>query len=232
MMIVNDFTGLLRSRGADLVAFADLHDIPSDVRHGLPFGISIAVALNPKIISGIQDGPTKEYYDEYNRANHLLNSLGRFAAEFLEERGHQAKSFAATDVGIDPRTHSTPLPHKTVATRAGLGWIGKCALLVTKPFGSAARITTVLTDAELPTGDPVNTSQCGDCRVCVDACPADAPSGKNWQVDVHRDSFFNAFACCKTARAMSSERIGILITICGICIAVCPWTKKYCTRDI
>jgi epoxyqueuosine reductase len=229
-MITNDLTAFLRFRGADLVAFADLSGIPPDVRYALPFGISIAVALNPKIIAGIQDGPTKEYYDEYHRANRLLDSLGQCAAEFLEERGHRAKSFAATDVGIDPKTYSTRLPHKTVATRSGLGWIGKCALLVTEPFGSAVRLTTVLTDAELPSGNPVDASKCGDCRVCVDACPAHAPSGKNWCVALHRDSFYDVFACRKTARELESARIGTGATICGICIAVCPWTRKYITQ--
>lgn len=31
------------------------------------YGISFAVKLNPNIIQGISEGPTKEYYDEYRR---------------------------------------------------------------------------------------------------------------------------------------------------------------------
>jgi epoxyqueuosine reductase len=227
MIIVNDLKELLYSKGADCVAFADLRAIPPDVRDEFPVGISIAVALNPTIIAGIQDGPTPEYYAEYKRANQLLDSLGYCAAEFLKEQGYQAKNFAATEAGIDPQTHSTRLPHKTIATRAGLGWIGKCALLVTEPYGSAVRLTTVLTDAELPTGNPINTSLCGECRVCVDTCPAHAPSGKNWRVDMSRDDFFDVFACEKMARALAAARIGITNTICGRCIVACPWTKKY-----
>ena len=84
--------------------------------------------------------------------NDLLGSLVRRGAELLEDRGHKAKPFAATKQAIDWNALTTRLPHKTVATRAGFGWIGKCALLVTKPFGSALRIATVLTDAPLPVG--------------------------------------------------------------------------------
>jgi epoxyqueuosine reductase len=226
-MLADDLTTLLCSQGAAHVAFADLRDIPPDVRDEFPVGVSIAVALNPTIIAGIQDGPTPEYYAEYKRANQLLDSLGSYAAEFLKKQGYQAKNFAATEAGIDPQTHSTRLPHKTIATRAGLGWIGKCALLVTEPFGSAVRLTTVLTDADLPTGNPINTSRCGECRVCVDVCPAHAPSGKNWRVDMSRDDFFDAFACQKTARELAAARIGVTNTICGRCIVTCPWTKKY-----
>ena len=228
--IADELRTLLLSNGADIVGFADLQNIASDIRDSFPFGISIAVALNPQIISEIRDGPTRQYYEEYERANHLLDSLGRGAGQFLEERGYRAEWFAATDAGIDPETLSTRLPHKTVATRAGLGWIGKCALLVTKTFGSAVRITSVLTEANLPTGDMIDTSQCGNCSACVDVCPGQAPSGRDWQVNLHRDSFFNPFACRKAAHEMEKRNVGTEVNICGMCIAVCPWTLKYINR--
>ncbi len=80
----------------------------------------------------------------------------------------------------------TELPHKTVATRAGLGWIGKCALLVTRQFGSAVRLTSFLTDAELECAVPVTQSACRGCTLCVDTCPAGAVSGRQWSTEVDR----------------------------------------------
>jgi epoxyqueuosine reductase len=225
--ISDELRTFLKSHGADAVGFADLQDIAPDIRDNFPFGISIAVALNPQIVSGIKDGPTKQYHAEYERVNHLLNSLGHHAVQFLEKQGFKAGWFAATDAGIDPETLSTRLPHKTVATRAGLGWIGKCALLVTETFGSAIRITSVLTEANLPAGDAIDTSQCGDCRACVDVCPAHASSGRDWQVNLRRDSFFDAFACRKAAHEMEMRNIGTEVNICGMCIAACPWTQRY-----
>jgi epoxyqueuosine reductase QueG len=76
-------------------------------------------------------------------------------------------AFMATTYDIDSQTLSTGLPHKTTATLAGLGWIGKCALLVTERYGSAIRLTAVLTEAELPCGEPVSRSRCG---ACADKC--------------------------------------------------------------
>lgn len=228
--MLDELRTLLQSNGADIVGIADLKEIPADVRDDFPVGISIAVALNPKIISGIKDGPTKQYYKEYERVNRLLDELGHYADEYVQEQGYQAKWFAATWVGIDPRTLSTILPHKTVATRAGLGWIGKCALLITKTYGSAVRITTVLTNAPLPVSKPVDTSLCGECTSCVEVCPGHAPSGKAWEKRLHRDEFYNAFACQETARELLMERVGIRETICGMCIAACPWTQKYIER--
>ena len=232
MTMPDELRNFLQSNGADVIGYADLSDIASDVRDSFRYGISMAVALNPRVISEIKDGPTRQYYGEYERANGLLDALGHSAVQFLEERGHKAKWFAATRAGIDPETLATRLPHKTAATRAGLGWIGKCAVLVTRGFGSAVRITTVLTDVELPAGEPIDESYCGNCTECVDACPAHAPSGKDWQIGLYRDSFFDAFACRTTALGLALKRAGIRETICGICIAVCPWTQKYVTKEV
>jgi epoxyqueuosine reductase len=217
----------LLEKGASLVGFADLTKLPADVRDYLKFGISIVVALDASVIAGIQDGPTPEYHAEYKRANALLSNLGKIARDLIEAKGYQAIAKEPTHVGIDYKTHSTILPHKTVATRAGLGWIGKCALLVTEKYGSALRVTTVLTDAELKTAKPVTSSRCGDCMICVESCPGKAPSGKNWNLNLHRDSFFDVFACAKTAREKALAGIGIDDTICGICIRACPWTARY-----
>jgi epoxyqueuosine reductase len=223
---MQDVTSQLLAQGASMVGYADLRALPSDAREGMPNGVAIVVALDPAIIAGIGQGPTRPYYAEYNRANELLGQLAEVAAGLLQEEGHRAVPRAATNVGIDPARLSTRLPHKTVATRAGLGWIGKCALLVTEPCGSAVRLTSILTDAELPLGAPTDASRCGDCVACVEVCPGNAPSGREWRPGLERDSFFNAHACRKAARAVAGK-VAIDDTVCGMCIAACPWTREY-----
>jgi len=104
-------------------------------------------------------------------------------------------------------------------------------LLVNRTFGSAIRLTSVMTNAGLPAGDAIDVSQCGDCSLCVDNCPGKAPSGRNWQVSLYRDSFFDPFACRKAARELALRNTGLQVTICGICIAVCPWTQNYIKRS-
>jgi epoxyqueuosine reductase len=232
MAALNDeLITLLKSQGASLVGFADLQEIDADTRDSLPFGVSIAVALNPQIIAGIRDGPNRPYYEEYERANHLLDRLGLQAAEYLGQKGYKAVSSNATNAGINRQTLSTRLPHKTTATRAGLGWIGKSALLVTEEYGSAVRLTTVLTDALIAVGQPVNKSQCGECTACVEICPAGALSGNDWQAGIPRESLYNAFACRETAGEFEKTREGVHDSICGICIAACPWTQKYLEKS-
>jgi len=222
---------VLTDKGASLVGFADLIEVPAEARDSMRFAVSVAVALDAAAISTIRDGPTDPYYVEYRKANALLTGLGKVAGRMIEGFGYKAVPKKPTHAETDPETQSTPLPHKTVATRAGLGWIGKCALLVTKEYGSAVRITTVLTDAPLEACVPVNDSLCGDCTLCVESCPGKAPSGENWEVGLHRDSFFDVFACARTSSERAMMKLDFDDTFCGICICVCPWTKKYVERE-
>lgn len=226
---MEDISGQLREfligRGASLVGYADMHEVPPEVRTGLPRAVSIAVALNPKIISGIMAGPTVEYFGEYKRVNDFLNELAKSAEAFLIARGHQACAIAATLKQL-PDNLLTPLPNKTVATRAGLGWIGKSGLMITTQYGPAVRLATVLTDAPLDCGQPINKSRCGNCQECTTHCPTKAIRGVTWQLGMKREEFYDAFACKANAQAMSAA-IGLKATVCGICIAVCPWAKKH-----
>jgi epoxyqueuosine reductase len=217
---------ILLESGAALVGFADMTAIPPEDRRGLDGALSIAVALSPAIVSRITQGPTKEYFREYQRANALLAELSRRAAKLLVERGFAAIALEPTTEEFDKVRLRAGLSHKIAATRSGLGWIGKNALVITKPFGSAIRLTTVLTDAPLETGHPLDESRCGTCSACVEICPAKAPSGTNWRLGLYRDDFFDAWACCRKAMELC-EREEIDSTICGICIEACPWTKKY-----
>jgi epoxyqueuosine reductase len=228
-MLNDKLLSFLKSHGASLVGFADLHEINPEARDGFPFGISIAIALDPKIMYQVKDGPTAAYYQEYKRLNALLDDLGQKTVQFLIERGYKAKARPAT-FAEDKANLTAKLPHKTVATRAGLGWVGKCALLVTKKYGSAIRLATVLTDAPLQPGTPVNYSLCLHCTHCTDACPARAHTGALWQPGLPREALYDAFKCRDTARGLSMKSFGESVSLCGLCIVVCPWTKKYLER--
>jgi epoxyqueuosine reductase len=221
----------LKGTGADLVGFADATCLPVAVIEGLPRAVSIAVALDPAAIRDIKDGPTARYFAEYKRANTLLGRLGEQTARILVAAGYRARSFPATTEQIDSTTLSVKLQHKTVATRAGLGWIGKSGLLVTKEYGSAVRLASVLTDAGLATGTPMDASHCGDCRQCVERCPARAITGRDWEPGLPREHIYSAAACFQMAREFAG-RSGIKATICGICINACPWTQRYLARDL
>ncbi|MEE9556787.1 MAG: hypothetical protein V3V76_05965, partial [Candidatus Adiutricales bacterium] len=67
----------LIEKGAALVGFADLTEIPPDDRHGLDYAVSIALSLNPSLAAQIINGPNQEYFAEYKRINKALLELAR-----------------------------------------------------------------------------------------------------------------------------------------------------------
>jgi epoxyqueuosine reductase QueG len=220
-----DLEVYLKNRGATFIAAADLNLVPAEKRVNLPRGIVIGQALDPYIIAGLENGPTEAYWNEYKRANADLDVLGRLGSEFIEMRGFTAIAQRAS-AGWSRETLTTRLPHKTIATLAGVGWIGKCALLIHRKYGSAVRYTTFLTDAPIPVAESVTSSRCGNCEDCVTACPGQAPKGREWMPGLERQDFFDAFACRSAIHRICAER-NVEGLVCGICIYVCRFTQKF-----
>lgn len=217
----------LFAAGADLAGIGDLSELPQKVRYGMRFGIAVAVKYPKAVIHGIENGPTRDYFDHYHALNQKLDKLVTLGARLLTDAGYSAIAQTLSFVQYQQADFVSALPHKTVATRAGLGWIGKCALLVTPQFGSAVRISSIVTDAPLTASAPVDVSECGACTLCTRACPAGAVSGERWQPGVKREVLYDAQGCYKAARALSGRLLGEEITLCGKCIVVCPYTKRY-----
>jgi len=228
---MNDLTAFIKDEllchGADMVGIGDLRELPAEVRCVLPIGICVAVKYPTEVIRGITALPTAEYRDWYHRLNERLDMLVALGAEALQMLGYGAIAQTRAHVGTGEDILYTTLPHETVATRAGIGWIGKSALLVTEQLGSLVRISSILTDAPLETVAPINQSKCGDCMICTNACPAGAVSGRAWEVGQPREAIFDAAKCRDTARARAMQGFGEEITICGKCIEVCPYTRRH-----
>jgi epoxyqueuosine reductase len=225
-MLEKEINEYLTSLGASLIGFADLSSIEGSLRNNFNYGISFAVKLNSKVIEGIRKGPTKEYYEEYNKINSILDNIAISCVKYINSRGYNAIGQTSTYITSDDNL-TTPLPHKTVATRAGLGWIGKNALLITPEYGSAIRLSSVITDMPLVTNKPINKSKCGTCNKCESGCPAGAINGVLWNVDSKREELIDPHKCRQIARKLLKERIGIEMAICGKCIEVCPITQGY-----
>lgn len=222
---------LLLSEGASLVGVADISGLYASTENiGHPVGIAIAAAVPRDVILGISGGPTMDYYNAYHSINARLNRLAELCAGFIESKGYSAVA-QTTDKVREFGVYTTAMPHKTVAVRGGLGWIGKCALLVTKQFGSAVRLTSVLTNAPLECDEPVERSFCGECSECAKNCPGGAVSGKLWTPGIGREELFSPLLCRKKARELAAGAINKEITLCGKCIECCPYTKKYLLEE-
>jgi epoxyqueuosine reductase len=205
---------------ADLREFSTPRD---ETGQSLPFALSWVIPMNPHIMAGIRNGPNQAYADEYARVNDYVNELSVKLAAEIKDRGFRSKPLAASD-RTDTVHVKGDFPHKTAATKAGLGWIGRHCQLITGPFGPWVRLGTVFTDLELPFGPPIEKSFCGRCTRCVVACPAKALKGNAWNPSVAREQILDVQACdqWKKEHYFQYHRGHN----CGICAAVCPYGSK------
>lgn len=205
---------------------ADLQDFSTprdETGHRLPFALSWAIPMNPQIMVSIQSGPNQTYADEYAKVNNRINELSGALAAEIKVRGFRAKPLAASD-RTDTVSIKGDFPHKTAATRAGLGWVGRHCQLITRPFGSWIRLGTVFTDIELPCGPPIERNFCGSCTHCVEVCPAKALTGNAWYPGLPREEILDVRACDQWKKEHYFQfHKG---HNCGICSAVCPHGLK------
>lgn len=211
----------IKEWGTDIIGFADLEDVlPKDLKN-LPVGIAIGVRLSNGIIKRIINGPTILYAYHYSIANDFLNEIALKTTNYLQSFGIDAIPVPASQ---NIRTVKLVFPHKTTATRAGLGWIGKSNLLIHPKFGPRLRLTTVLTNAQIiKFGKPIEDSRCKGCKKCVKACPVGAIIGVNWKKGMKREDLFILEKCWE--QIDRNEKI-IYKPVCGICISACPFGLK------
>ncbi len=201
-MIADIIERHLRPRDEFIYGFADLRGLIPPRFSNYPFGISIGRRLDDRIVDDLHDGPTIEYYDHYQKINSELAMLTRGIREELLALKIESLPVVPTISLSSPEyrkyldTLSYDISHKMVATRAGLGWIGKTDLLISGKFGPRLRLVSILVDTNPGRiAVPVEKSRCGKCRICVDKCPAGAANGILWDVNIPRDQFFDAFNC-------------------------------------
>ena len=149
-----------------------------------------------------------DYHDVLRKRMDLL-------IEFIRAEANEKADFK-------PMVDTGELVDVAVAQRAGLGFIGRNGLLITKEFGSYVYLGEIITnlefapDVEVPFG-------CGECTRCVTACPTGALLG---------DGRMNAQKCLsyqtQTKGYMPKEyrrKMGHMIYGCDICQIVCPYNK-------
>ena len=180
--------------------------------------ISIAVAYPHKL----KQQPQKT---AYKRGKFTPNSWGLDYHYVLQDKLDKlAKGIEelTADFEYKGMVDTGALVDTVVARRAGIGFIGKNGLVISKEFGSYMFLGELITNLDIEPDQPVDYG-CGDCNRCVTACPTSCLIG---------DGTMNAKRCLsfqtQDKGVMDLEfrkKIKTVIYGCDICQICCPYNK-------
>jgi epoxyqueuosine reductase len=119
---------------------------------------------------------------------------------------------------------SAPVLDRAWAVNAGLGWIGKNTMLISRRNGSYFFLAEIITDLELEYDNPFGGNYCGDCTRCIDACPTAAITGPR-QLDATRCISYLTIELKEAIPQEFKNKTNNLIFGCDICQDVCPWNR-------
>lgn len=125
---------------------------------------------------------------------------------------------------------SAPVLEKALASKAGLGWIGKHTNLLSQQAGSWFFLGELFTNLPLPVDEAVS-NHCGSCQACIDVCPTQAIIAP-YQLDARKCISYLTIEHKSAIPVEYRKAIGNRIYGCDDCQLVCPWNKFSSTSPL
>lgn len=188
----------------------------------LPSAKSIIVVLDaykPAVKQG-SDKPGIASY-AYGKDYHItIKERLKLLANNLKEHNLNVKYRVFTD--------SAPIFERSMAVKAGLGFIGKNTFLISKEHGLHTLIGIIITDLEMDHSHNLGQMQnlCGTCTRCIDACPTGALVAP-FRLDARKCISYKTIESKQAYNILdkSDNRAGMIFG-CDICMDACPWARK------
>lgn len=184
--MTNRVKELAKCLGASAVGVASLETLeggpPSvDLSYVLPearSAVSFMVPLDQGCVEPYLQKKDRRSYELDNvRTNSLVSGISLDLAEYLKQKGHPSIAQAANlvyrkDTPNGPFDEKPPISHRYLAVRSGIGHFGLSGNVITKDFGAAVILGSVVTTAELVPTEPLPPEEnyCDGCRLCMASC--------------------------------------------------------------
>jgi len=184
---------------------------------GLPYSMEVPV-------TGGDDAPRGwisryAWGDDYHEV--LREKLEAVVAAMREQFAEPFEARAYVDTG--------PVIERVAAKYAGLGWLAKNTCLINEGVGSWLFLGVIVTTVDLApsvrAGEPPAPDLCGNCRLCLDACPTQAFPAP-YVLDATRCISYLTIELRGAIPEELRASMGRAIIGCDICQDVCPWNRK------
>lgn len=213
---------LRRGYHADMEWMATSRETRQNAQARLPGARSVVVVARnyfvPRPEAGTGAGKVSRYAwgRDYHR---VLPKPLRELARRIEETFPGAHTYCCIDSG--------PVMEKAWAVKAGLGWMGKNSLILRRGLGSWFFLAAILTTVDLPPDSPA-ADQCGNCKLCIDACPTEAIVHPR-VVDSRRCIAYHTIENRGDIPLEIARNSEDWVFGCDICQDVCPWNRRAVT---
>jgi epoxyqueuosine reductase len=152
--------------------------------------------------------------DDYHDV--MQAKLERLLESVREAAGPEVQGRVYVDAG--------PVMDREAGARAGIGWFGKNTNLLSMKVGSFFFLGELFLNLVLEYDRPVR-DRCGQCRLCLDACPTHAFVGP-YVLDARRCISYLTIELKGVIPHELRPLMGTHIFGCDICQDVCPYNTK------
>src|SRR3954464_9399968 len=215
-------TWLARGDAGEMAYLPRSAERRADVRRVLPRARRVIVTgtiYNTAVPYSTEGDPDRAHIARYAWGDDYHDVIGaRLDALLAWRRDASAQPFDArayVDTG--------PVQERVYAQHAGLGWIGKNTCVINPQAGSWIFLSEIICSLPLDVDAP-SLDQCGDCMLCLEACPTQAFDGPG-NLDATRCISYLTIEQRGPIPDAFASAVGTHVYGCDICQEVCPWNQ-------